>query len=71
MKNMGGKKKVGRFMGSAWAMCPWNKKKKMGAKKKKVGETPIFFKLIFGAQLWYIPSCGFSNKKNPYKILGF
>ena len=25
-------------------------------KEKKNGETPIFYKSIFGAQLWYIPS---------------
>ena len=55
---MGGKKKK---LGGSWAVhgqCAHEiKKKKMGAqKKKKVGETPIFFKLIFGAQLWYIPS---------------
>ena len=32
------------------------KKKKMGVPKKKDGETPIFFKLIFGAHLSPIPS---------------
>ena len=31
------------------------KKKKMGDPKKKDGETPIFFKLIFGAHLSPIP----------------
>ena len=55
---MGVKKKK---MGGSWAVhgqCAHEiKKKKMGAPpKKKVGETPIFFKLIFGAQLRYIPT---------------
>ena len=46
-------------MGGSWAVhgqCAHEiKKKENGRQKKKVGETPVFFKLIFGAQLWYIP----------------
>ena len=34
---------------------PSKKKKKMGVPKKKDGETPIFFRLIFGAHLSPIP----------------
>ena len=38
------KKKRWAEDGRLWAMCPSNKKKKMGVPpKKKDGETPIFF----------------------------
>ena len=62
------KKKVGRLMGSAWAMCPWNKKKENGRYiKKKLGKRPFFFLLIFGAQLWWIPSPNqFENTYNNF-----
>ena len=42
---------------------PSKKKRKMGVpKKKKDGETPIFFRLIFGAHLSPIPN-GYSTGK--------
>ena len=51
------KKKDGRTMGVDEKFAHQKKKKKMGdPKKKKDGETPIFFRLIFGAHLSPIPS---------------
>ena len=50
------KKKDGRKMGVYGKCAHQIKKKKMGVPpKKKDGETPIFFKLIFGAHLSPIP----------------
>ena len=50
------KKKDGRTMGVDGQCAHQIKKKKMGVAKKKDGETPIFFKSIFGAHLSPIPT---------------